>query len=75
VGVDRGQTGSVQLAQGGRHGGWTDRAAASGGESGGELVEVLRAAVTEEQQDAPGRSVAAGRSGRPAWPGRCGGSG
>jgi hypothetical protein len=68
--VDGGQTGGVQLAQGGRDGGRTDRAAASGGESGGELVDGLRPAVAEEQQDAAGPSVAAGPSGRPAWPGR-----
>jgi hypothetical protein len=58
--VDRSQAGGVQFAQGGRDGGRPDRAAASGGESGGELVEGLRsavAAVAEDRQDAPsGRS-------------------
>ena len=39
-----------ESVQGGRDGGRTDRAAASGGGSGGELVEVLGSAVAEEQQ-------------------------
>jgi hypothetical protein len=62
VAVDRGQAGDLQLAQGGCDGGRPDRAAAGGGESGGELVEALRSAVAEEQQDARavGRSGAAG---------------
>ena len=60
--VDRGQAGSVQFAQGGRDGGRTDRAAASRGESDGKLVDALRPAVAEEQQDAPGR-----RSQRGGW--------
>jgi hypothetical protein len=38
--VDCGQADGPQLAQGGRDGGRTDRAAASGGESGGELLDV-----------------------------------
>jgi hypothetical protein len=53
--VDRRQAGGLQLVQGGRDGGRTDRAAAGGGESGGELVEALGPAVAEDQQDAPGR--------------------
>ena len=47
--VDRGQAGGVQLAQGGRDGGRTDRAAASGGESGDELVEALRPCRTTQR--------------------------
>jgi hypothetical protein len=65
---DRGQAGSLQLAQGDRDGGRTDRAAASGGESGGELVEMLRPAVAEDQQDAPGRRSQRG------WPAMATGS-
>ena len=42
--VDSGQAGSVQLAQGGRDGGWTDRAAASGGELGAFRASTLRQA-------------------------------
>jgi hypothetical protein len=53
--VDRCQTSGVQLAQGGRHGGRTDQAAASRGEPGGELVDALRPAVAQDQQYAPGR--------------------
>ena len=45
--VDGGQAGGVQLAKGGRDGGRTDRAAAEGGELGGELVDALRSPVTE----------------------------
>jgi hypothetical protein len=60
--VHCGQTGGVQLAQGGRHSGRTDRATASGGESGGELIGLPRPAVAEDQQDAPGR--------RSEWGGR-----
>jgi hypothetical protein len=44
--------------------GWIG-AAASGGEAGGELVDGLRPAVAEEQQDAPGRrSQRGGRVGQ-----------
>jgi hypothetical protein len=45
----------VQLAQGGRDGNRTDRAPASGGEAGGELVDALGPTVAQEQQNAPGR--------------------
>jgi hypothetical protein len=72
--VDCGQIGSVQLAQGGRDGGRTDRAAACGGESGGELVDALGPAVAEDHQCA-GPSVAAAQPGRPAWLKRRGRSG
>jgi hypothetical protein len=65
--VDRDQAGSVQLAQGGRHSGRTDRAATSRGESGGKLVEALGPAVAENHQDAPGRW-----SQRGSWVGQLG---
>jgi hypothetical protein len=65
--VDCGQAGSLQLAQGGRDRGRADRAAASGGESGGELVDALRPAVAEEQREAPGC-----RSQRGRWVGQLG---
>jgi hypothetical protein len=72
--VDGGQTGGVQLVQGGRDGGRTGRAAASGGESGGELVDALRPNVTvaEDHQDAPGRRSQ--RGGRVGQLGQGGGS-
>ena len=50
--VDRGQASGVQLAQGDRDRGQTDRPAAGDGEAGGELVDALRPAVAEDQQDA-----------------------
>ena len=69
--VDGGQAGSVQLAQGSRDRGRPDPAAASGGESGGELVDALRPAVRRisRMRRAVGRSGAAGSASlaRASW--------
>jgi hypothetical protein len=55
--VDCGQTGPVQLAQGGGDGGRTDWAAASGGESGGELVDAPSAAQDARGAEGHGRET------------------
>ena len=69
--VDPGQTGSVQLTQGGRDGGRTDRAAPNGRESGGELVEALGppSRRISRMRRAVGRSGAAGSASlaRASW--------